>query len=180
MISCRRYLIACFATSALLLSGVGNAAIVRMELQVASINFDNFPTGLQAGDALGYLEYDDADFAPVGGTSGSVAFIAADLTDFSLSLGGTEYELADLSQGAVIYSTEDQTGDPIISFEANNPDIYFGTSPLYRLAGHDPANPVPTAFSINFNATVVPLPTTVWLFCSGLGLLSWIRRKKTV
>jgi hypothetical protein len=170
---------------ALLLSSAGHASIIRMDLQVESINFDNFVTGLQAGDSLGYLEYDDANFLPAGGSTGGfgVAFWVTDLTGFSLSLGSSEYGLDDLSQGGVIYSTENLTGDPIISFEVDNPDIDFGaisqSTPLYRLSGHDPANPVPTAFSLDFSATVIPVPATVWLFASGLGLLGWFRRRQT-
>jgi len=167
----------------LLLPSASYAAIVHIELQVEAINFDNFGTGLEVGDVIGYLEFDDASFAPVGGSSGGViSFYGAELTDFSLSFGGTEYRLDDLTQAIVLYATEDLIGDPTIFFEANNTDIYFGNSaqsvPLYRLAGHDPDDPVPTAFSIDFSANIVPLPAAVWLLGSGLGLLGWIRRKR--
>jgi hypothetical protein len=166
----------------LVLPSISDAAIVRMNLRVEAINYDNFVTGLQVDDTLGYLEYDDANFAPIS-SSGMISFLASDFTDFSLSLDGKEYRLGDLSQGVVIYSTEDQTGDPIIYFEADNADINFSAGavsvPVYGLSGHDPDDPVPTAFSLDFSATVIPVPAAVWLFGSALAGLGWLRRKQT-
>lgn len=166
----------------LLLSSISNAEIIRVELMVEAINYDNYVTGLLAGDSLGYLEYDDTELVrPQEGPPGeNNRGVNTEFTSFYINLADTAYGLEDLQFSKVSYDSNNLYETPYLTFEIDTPDFYLGniriSSDLYRLVGHDPANPVPTAFSLDYSATVVPIPAAVYLFASGLGFLGWSRK----
>jgi hypothetical protein len=175
---------------ALLLPFLANAEIVRLEMTVDSISWDANGMGVHVGDTLGYMEYDDTglvrwDEATPWGDPGltSVTY----LTDFSFDFAGNHYTLEDLSFSQIYLDDDYLYENPYIFFKVetydfnmnwlgHSPDLYHFEGELHSFESDDPDNPS-NFFQMDISSTVVPIPTAVWLFGSGLGLLGWFRGK---
>jgi len=85
-------------------------------------------------------------------------------TAFSRTIGGDDTIVADQHN---IAFWDDMTSELV------------GTSLTLSNADGSYSSYVPQ-FTMNFTVSEVPVPAAVWLFASGLGLLGWLRRKKSV
>jgi hypothetical protein len=166
---------------ALLLPFFANAEIVRLEMTVDSILWDANGTGVQVGDTLGYMEYDNTGLVRWYEYEPGLVDVTL-LTDFSIDFGGNHYALEDLSFSQVFLDDENLYENPYIFFKMETDDFsmnWLGHSPdLYRFESDAPNNPG-NFFQMDISSTVVPIPTAVYLFASGLGLLGWLRRRQT-
>ena len=166
---------------ALLLPIFVNAEVVRLEITVDSVSHDTFGTGAQAGDTLGYMEYDDTGLVRCCVTEPGQIFLTV-LTAFSFDFAGEQHGLEDLRQNQVFLDDDNLYENPYTFFEIETNDLVtylLGATPnSYIFQGHDP-NDTGIFFEMAINTTAVPIPAAAYLFASGLGLLGWFRRRKT-
>jgi hypothetical protein len=158
----------------LLIFATANAAVIRRELSVDYVRYDTLATGLQTGDVLGYLEYDDTPLALYGWTT---------LTDFSLTIAENHYQKTDLKQSMVWMKSEDANSGQYISFDLRTLDydiqsLAYTYIPDLFLLEYVDVHDYNKYLILDFTATVVPIPAAVWLFGSGLGLLGWMKRRQ--
>jgi hypothetical protein len=173
----KRYLL----VIAFLLPILGNAAIVHVEMTVDSVSDDTYGTGVQVGDTLGYMEYDNTGLVRWDEWAPGLVDVTV-LTDFSFNFLGNHYGLEDLSFSQIFLDDDYLYEKPFIFFSIDTNDFrmnWWGYSPdLYLFAGDD-SNNSESYFQMDINVTAVPIPAAVWLFGSGLGLLGWFRRRRT-
>ena len=142
-----------------------------------------------AGNATTFLDghYEDFLFSLDIGADGSIETGLLGVTD-STSFYNTSGVLENLPAGITADNiTEQQMSDLGVSFFASYALIdldaygYDQTSPLgdIRIYLGDSSMPALAAVGA-YHTTVVPLPLPALLFSSGLALLGWIGRRKTV
>jgi hypothetical protein len=73
-----------------------------------------------------------------------------------------------------------QSGEGYWSIFINQDGGYDDGQAWSNLSACQPSSPCDFNFEVTGVAATVPIPATVWLFGSGLGLLGWMRRKATV
>lgn len=158
---------------------ISSAAIVRVNLSVEEI-IDDY-TGLQVGDNLGYIEYDNTGLVPwQEATPGSGLVSWTPFTAFSFNFDGVAYGLEDIEGDLVFFDDDYLYADPFAMWNFSvssglNAQV-LSTSPYSQLfEGIDATST--NYFQIKIQSAYVPLPAAAWLFASGLGLLGWLRRK---
>jgi hypothetical protein len=166
---------------ALLLPIFVNAEIVRLEITVDSISHDMFGTGAQAGDTLGYMEYDNTGLVRCCVTEPGLTYFTV-LTAFSFDFAGKQYGLEDLTVNQVWLDDDNFYENPYTFFRIETNDLVtylLGATPnSYIFQGNVP-NDTDMYFEMSISTTAVPIPAAAYLFASGLGLLGWFRRRQT-
>ena len=140
------------------LGGAGdctNFAYARMGTHVTSWNI-----------SAGGVTITNLDTSSVTSRIGIETNAGGDITKWTLNMFGPPTLPAAPGYGTALY---DRIDTSFVS-KGSNDAISSNAAPVYARVDGNPGQ---------WTATVVPVPAAVWLFGSGLGLLGWIRRRKT-
>lgn len=172
---------------------VSTAELVRFELD-ATCSFESCSSaGLTPPSLVTGILIFERDLLPTFDAPSVTSFKASELTDFSYSFGQYSFTLADVLPDADIVIEISPGGIPMLIRASNDfndlavrlDDVRIGFDSAFNYQSSR-VNLDTSEYSLNaFNysgmwtASVIPIPAAVWLFGSALGLLGWMKGRRS-